>query len=302
VKQCGEAIVSQERETLEKRYRLNQDYRDRELELLREAGRISVEEQKRQELALLSAMRNHTKQDGTADPLITEEAYEAGKAAITSKYEEMKLRIREQYGIARMDELYEMELSELESKHAQELLSEKDFEQAKFNLKLKYAEKYVKKAEEFIQAGSNAVNSIEEAETAKLDAEYTKRQSALTEQYNKGIISQEKYNEEKEKLDYEQKTKELEIQKKYADVNFAMQVAQIIATTAQGIITAWSTSMTLSPIAGPIAAAAMTALLAITSGAQISKAKAERDRVKAMTLEGLPAAGAVPVPKPARYS
>jgi hypothetical protein len=43
--------------------------------------------------------------------------------------------------------------------------------------------------------------------------------------------------------------------------------------------------MQLGPILGPIMAAAMSALLGFTSAAQLAKAKAERDRVKAMTIE-----------------
>ena len=193
-----------------------------------------------------------------------------------------------------MRESFNSEMEILREQYDKKLLSEEEFQQAQLQIKLKYAQQYAQEAEQFIQAGSNAVKAIEEAETAKLDTEYAKRQSALTEQYNQGIISQEEYNTKKEQLDYEQKSKELEIQKKYADVNFAMQVAQIAATTAQGIITAWATSMTLGPVAGPIAAAALTALLGITSAAQIAKAKAERDRVKSMTLESAGVSGSAP--------
>ena len=204
-------------------------------------------------------------------------------------------QIREQYGLVSFSEQFTNEMNLLEQQHEQKLISEEDYEKAKLQLRLKYAQQYTQSAQQFISTAANAAQAIEEAQTAKVGAEYEKRHAALTEQYNQGLISQEDYNAQKEQLDYEQKSKELEIQKKYADVNFAMQVAQIIATTAQGIITAWATSMQLGPIAGPIAAAALTALLGITSIAQIAKAKAERDRVKAMTLEA-PGGGATPQP------
>ncbi len=81
--------------------------------------------------------------------------------------------------------------------------------------------------------------------------------------------------------------------KKYADVNFAMQVAQISASTAQGVVNAWASSMQLGPIAGPAAAVTLTGILLTTAGLQISKAKAERDRVKNLTIES-PSGGGSP--------
>ncbi|MDR0830811.1 MAG: hypothetical protein LBN95_11990 [Prevotellaceae bacterium] len=194
-------------------------------------------------------------------------------------------QVREQYELVSFSENFANEMEILQKQYEQKLLSEEEFQMAKLQIGLKYAQQYAQQTEQFIGAAANAVSAIEEAQTAKVGAEYEKRQAKLTNQLNEGIISQDEYNEEKKKLDYEQKSEELEIEKKFADANFAMQTAQIIASTAQGIITAWATAMQLGPIAGPIAAAALTALLGITAGAQIAKAKAERDRVKAMTLE-----------------
>ena len=128
------------------------------------------------------------------------------------------------------------------------------------------------------------VKSIEESETAGIQAEYAERSAALQQQFESGIISQEQYNSEKEQLDHDQRNSELEVQKKYADANFAMQVAQIGIATATGIVSAWASSMMLGPIAGPIAAGVMTALLVATAAAQIATANAERKRVKSLTL------------------
>ena len=174
------------------------------------------------------------------------------------------------------------------------MLSEEEFQKAKLNLKLKYAQEYAQKAGEFAKVGSDIVKAFEEAQTAQVTTEYTKRQSALTEQYNQGVISQEEYNAQKEQLDYEQRVKELEIQKKYADVNFAMQVAQIISSGAVAAINAFS-AMAGIPVVGPALGAAAAALVAVTTGLQIAKAKAERDRVKNMTIES-PGGGGTSTP------
>ena len=91
------------------------------------------------------------------------------------------------------------------------------------------------------------------------------------------MIQQAKNNgEETAALEEEKENKKLEIQKKYADVNFAIKVSQIIADTAVSIMTAFSQ---LGPIAGAVAAAMLTA----TGAAQVVTAKAERDKVKNMS-------------------
>jgi hypothetical protein len=63
----------------------------------------------------------------------------------------------------------------------------------------------------------------------------------------------------------DEKTQEgFETQKKF-------QIAQVVMNTLSGIITAWSTSMQLGPIAGPIAAGALSTLLTGLGIAQVSK-------------------------------
>ena len=58
-----------------------------------------------------------------------------------------------------------------------------------------------------------------------------------------------------------------------------------------GIINAWASSMVLGPIAGPIAAGIMTALLVGTAAAQVSAASSERDKIKAMTIDSPASSG-----------
>ena len=73
------------------------------------------------------------------------------------------------------------------------------------------------------------------------------------------------------KLEVERTNEKLKIQKKYADVNFAMQVAQIISNTAVSIMKAYSE---MGPIAGSVAAA----LMGVTGAAQLVVANAERQK------------------------
>ena len=215
-----------------------------------------------------------------------QELLNATKASVRAKIKEEEEYLREReallkkYGLLTIKEQYAAELEAFESSNARKLLSEKEYQRARNQIALKYAMQYAQEAEQFARAGADAVKGIEQAQTAKIGAEYAKRQGELTEQYNQGIISQEDYNKEKAKLDYEQKNKELEVQKKFADVNLALQIAQITASTAQAIMSVWAVHA-----ANPIKAGVLTALASITGLAQLAIAKAEHSRIKSMTLE-----------------
>lgn len=106
--------------------------------------------------------------------------------------------------------------------------------------------------------------AIQDAEIAKSDAKFDV------------LIQQAKNNgEDTAALEEEKENKKLEIQKKYADVNFAIKVSQIIADTAVAIMKAYAD---LGWIGGSIAAAMLTA----TGAAQVASANAERQKIKNM--------------------
>jgi hypothetical protein len=77
----------------------------------------------------------------------------------------------------------------------------------------------------------------------------------------------------------EDEEKKKEIKKKYADINFAITVAQIISNTALAIMTALSQ---LGPIAGAIAAV----LIGGTGLLQLGVANAQRQNIKSLSVGG----------------
>ena len=95
--------------------------------------------------------------------------------------------------------------------------------------------------------------------------------------YNAEIAAAEGNSEEIERLEQEKAQKKLDIEKKYADIQFAIKASEIIANTALAIVMALGQ---LGPIAGPIAAGLMGAIGAV----QLAAANAERQKVKSMTL------------------
>lgn len=97
--------------------------------------------------------------------------------------------------------------------------------------------------------------------------------------YDAEIEAAQGNEQEIERLEQEKAQKKLDIEKKYADVQFAIKASEILANTALAITMALAQ---LGPIAGPIAAALMGA----TGAIQLAAANAERQKVKNMTLSG----------------
>lgn len=242
-------------------------------------------------VALLKAIPNPTEEELKATQAaenallgmqqqFNDQSYQVEKSAL-----ERRKALRQQYGIYSLAEQYRDESRLLEEKIKAENISVEEAEKMRLQLKLKYAQQYGQQVQQIIGAATDAVNAIKQAETAEVQAQYEQQHAALKEKLDARLISEEEYNSQKEQLEYDTKSKELEVQKKYADAEFALKVANIGAATAMGIMNAWSSSMILGPIAGPIAAGILTGLLVATGAAQIKAANAERQRIKATTLE-----------------
>lgn len=174
------------------------------------------------------------------------------------KYQEEMLRLQEAIGISWADE-YDLELLKLKQLHADGLISEKDYQRKRLEIGINNAKKYF---DFYAGLSASMFQAIQDAEIAMSDAKYD---VLIRQAQNNG--------EDTAKLEEEKQNKQLEIQKKYADVNFAIKVSQIVADTAVSIMRAFAD---LGPIGGAIAAALLTA----TGVAQVIAANAEREKVK----------------------
>lgn len=187
------------------------------------------------------------------EKLLSEEAYQIALKGLEDKYNSERAAARGQWGLISIQESFNHEMEVLSQQYAAKLLSEEEFERAKLNLKLQYAQQYVQQEQQLAQAGANALNAIQDAQIARAG---------------------------------DDEAKKLEIQKKFADAQFALQVAQIIGSTAQGIMSAWASAMVLPVPFSQITGAAMAALIGATGVAQVKAANAERQRIKSLTLGG----------------
>ena len=181
-------------------------------------------------------------------------------AALNYQHQEQMWQIQEISGLSWADE-YDRELAKLKNFHDQGLIDEKTYQKKKLELGINNAKKYF---DYYAQLSGSMFSAIQDAEIAQSDAKFDV------------LIQQAKNNgEDTAALEEEKENKKLEIQKKYADVDFAIKISEIIANTAVAIMTGYKQ---LGPIAGSVAAAMLTA----TGIAQMASAKAERDKIKNM--------------------
>lgn len=239
---------------------------------------LTLEQQRDQKLEVLKgyyqAALNMAKLNGE-DTTQLEKAYKDIQAQIEKEYitkqkelldeqDEKKKQARQALGFDQQSE-YDRQLQQLQQALKNQYITQQEYEQKVQQLK---KESFMKQAQYYTELFSNTVTALQNAEMANIDAKYDAE-----------IKAAEGNTELQEKLEKKKANEKLKIQKKYADVNFAMQVAQIISNTAVSIMKAYSE---LGPIAGSIAAA----LMGVTGAAQLAVANAERQKVKRMTLNG----------------
>jgi TP901 family phage tail tape measure protein len=224
-----------------------------------------------------------------------------------------QLEARKKYELMSLEELRQEEQKHLEELNKQQfdaqgklirdkLITDEEYRQALLNLneryndlqaeqdekafekKVKGLKKALAQAETITKVGSNAVSALQDAETAHVEANKEKELSALLQQKEQGLITEEQYNEQKQEIEDNAARERIDIQAKYADANFALQTSQAIIT---GIITAMEAYKALAgiPVVGPALGAAAAALVAVTTAAEIAKLNAEREKAKSISYD-----------------
>jgi len=256
----GKDIIDAESRSLKEQERLRKLFARTTADFERQYNIKTWEQRKDDELRILQRQYD--------EKLISEETKQAALLAIEKKYDDEKLRVRQQYGIASMKDLYDAEMQMLLENYEKGLLTLEEYEAAKLQIKLKYAQEYAAKAEELLNKTANLVSDLMSAEMANIETKYDAEIQAAG-------------NNAKEvaRLENEKAKKKLDVEKKYADVQFAITAAQIVANTAMAIMQAFAQ---LGPIAGAIAAV----IVGAAGVAQLVVANAQRQKVKQMSLSG----------------
>lgn len=192
---------------------------------------------------------------------------------IKTQFADMSTRL----GILAYDK--DAEMAQLRSLYDQGLITEEEYQKARVDIIRRYArqawEIQSEGWEEGLQAASNILNSmatmvssIQETEAASLDAQMQKELAAAGSSADQRAAIEEKYE-----------AKKLALQKKYANINMGIQIAQTIAAGALAIMQALAQ---LGPVAGGI----MAGVIAATTAAQVAVIVAQRNAVMNSTAAG----------------
>lgn len=179
---------------------------------------------------------------------------------------------------------YQAELADLESLHELQLISEKEFLARKKKLNEDYSKSVADislktwqgslgVANQFLNAAGNMVSSLRDAELNTLEAQM---QAELTAAGDNA--------EERERIEAEYEQKKLDTQKKYADVDMAIQIAKTIAAGALAAIQSFAQL-------GPIAGAVMAGVIAVTTAAEVASIVAQRNAIKNTSVSSAGSSG-----------
>lgn len=233
----------------------------RDIEQKNPVGRTGLKEQYQQQREETERMYDSLislAQQYNIDTTQLEQQRQQALLSLDEQRRQQLYQLQQQIGVTWADE-YQNELAQYRFLLDQQLISEEEFQRKKLQLQVDNAKRYF---DYYSNLSSSMVEAMQQAEIDQVEAKYD---VLIREAENNG--------EDTARLEEEKENEKLEIQKKYADMNFAVKCSQIIADTAVAIMKAYAD---LGPIAGSVAAA----LLAATGVAQLASAKAERDKVK----------------------
>jgi len=209
--------------------------------------------------------RKEMAEKNNLDTAELDESYAQAKINLTEESESKINQIRNQYGLLNQQQQFDLELQQLKGHLKDKTINEEQYEKAVQNLK---RDSYKKQFDYYSSLFSGAVNALQQSEMDNVDAKYDAE-----------IESAKGNTEEVARLENEKEQKKLDIQKKYADVNFAIKASQIIADTAVSIMKVYT------DLPFPAAVVA-SVLMGITGAAQLASANAEREKIKNMTVGG----------------
>jgi TP901 family phage tail tape measure protein len=277
VENAGDAILKAELENMKARAKFAETLRNTTFDFKTKFKLLTPKEELDVELKALDAFYqaklaiiregvrkgNITVEGGLKKEKELEEANKQARLNIEKSFQQKQNSFLEKYGMLTWKKRLERELEELAYARRENLISDEQYTKMSGLIKMNA---WKEQFDYYSSLFGDAITALQDAEIANMEAKYDVE-----------IEAAQGNAEEVERLENEKAQKKLEIEKKYADIQFAVKASQIIANTAMAIMTAMAQ---LGPIAGPIAAA----LMGVTGAAQLAAANAERQKVKNMTL------------------
>lgn len=190
-------------------------------------------------------------------------------------YKESTSNVSEEARLAELQSSYDTEMAMLENLHEFKMISEEEYLARKKQLTENYATQEaeilteswtgtLQTAQQVLDGISQAVNASKEAQMASLDSQMQAELAAAGDNADK-----------RAQIEAEYEAKKLDLQKKYADVDMGIQIAQSIASGAMAMIQAWNAAG-----GNPVLAGVIMSLIGATTAAQIATIVAQRNAIQ----------------------
>ena len=167
------------------------------------------------------------------------------------------------------------ELEALEEMHEKALISEKEYQQRRVQLSARYGSQMAEAAMQYTSQASAFIDALQEAASARLEAQMQAELTAAGD-------NAEKRSEIE--ADYEQR--KLDLEKRYADVDMAIKIANTTASGAAAAVRAYEEG-------GPYAGPALATLIAATTAMQIATIVAQRNIIQNSSVSTTSSSGSV---------
>ena len=199
--------------------------------------------------------------------LITEEEYQKLLLELKKKYAAQSVSNIDSNNELGIWEKYQLEKEALQQFFDEGEIGWEEYEKSVKDLRIKYAQQTIETISSTLNTIGNFVSSLRDMEMAQAEAQY---QADLTAAGDNA--------EAREQIQEQYEQKKLDIQKKYADVDMAINIAKAIASGALSAVKA----LELGPIAGPIFAG----IIAATTAAEVATIVAQRNAIKNSSVTG----------------
>ena len=214
--------------------------------------------------AMVQTLNDEIGNDAASNPILEAIAY---KQSTSSASKDAKL--------TDLQSSFDTEMAALENLHKSKLISEEEYLARKKQLTEDYAAQErqiqtqgwtnaLETAMKIIDGVSQAVSAAKDAEMSTIDAQMQAELAAAGENADKRAEIEARYE-----------AKKLDLQKKYADVDMGIQIAQSIASGAMAMIQAWNAAG-----GNPVLAGVIMALIGATTAAQIATIVAQRNAIQ----------------------
>ena len=262
-------------EQKEREKQLADEQKEREKQLADEQKRL--EEQKRLaerfKRELLSPIDLYNEEKAKLDELkqqnlITEEEYQKLLLELKKKYAAQSVSNIDSNNELGIWEKYQLEKEALQQFFEEGEMGWEEYEKSVKDLRLKYTQQTIESISSTLNTVGNLVSSLRDMEMAQAE-----------EQYQADLTAAGDNAEAREQIQEQYEQKKLDIQKKYANADMAINIAKAIAAGALAAVQAFAQL-------GPIAGAVFAGVIAATTAAEVATIVAQRNAIMNTTISG----------------